>query len=290
MTAIALELFAAGHCVHPEHIVLRNRVLRPMAFPASFALLRHPERGPVLFDTGYSARFLEATRRWPGRLYRAVTPVTFHSEGAAAAQLCARGVAPTDITTVIVSHFHADHVGGLHDFPRARFVHLGEAWDAVEGRRGLGALRRGFVPELVPDDFATRANRIEAARFTALPPELAPFRRGVDLFGDESCWLVPLPGHARGQLGAFVRTTGGGTVFLCADSCWTTRSYQEPRMPHAVTRLLFDDWGAYRATLQELHQLARARPDVTVVPAHCAEALARFDVRRDPGTGTFSRA
>lgn len=289
MTSASLELFVAGHCVHPEHVVLRNRVLRPMCFPASFALLRHPERGPILFDTGYSEAFLEATRTFPNRLYRVVTPVTMRAEDTAANQLRAHGVAPEEVALVVVSHFHADHVAGLRDFPRATFVHLGEAWRAVAGLRGLGALRRGFLPALVPDDFVARASPLEAARFTALPSELAPFRRGVDLFGDGSCWVIALPGHAAGQLGLAVRTTGGRTVFLCADAAWASRSIREDRMPHAIARTLFDDWGAYRVTLGELHALHAARPEVSLVPAHCAEALASFGVRHDAAAGTFTR-
>ena len=39
MSAVRLTLVAAGHCVHPEHVVLRNGRARPMQFPAMFALL-----------------------------------------------------------------------------------------------------------------------------------------------------------------------------------------------------------------------------------------------------------
>jgi glyoxylase-like metal-dependent hydrolase (beta-lactamase superfamily II) len=260
-----------------------------MQFPAMFALIEHPRRGPILFDTGYSAAFLDATRRLPARIYRAVTPVTLRAEDEAVHQLAARGIRAEDVELVIASHFHGDHISALTSFPRAKVLYDETAWRAVAHLGGLGALRRGFLPALIPRDFGQRSLPIEAQRFGPLPAECAPFERGVDLIGDGSLWAVPLPGHAAGQLGLFVREERGGTVLLCADACWTSRSYREERMPHAITRLLFDDWGAYRQTLADLGRLNRARPDVAIVPSHCAEALARFGVHYDPAARTFSR-
>jgi len=289
MTAARLTLMAAGHCVHPEHAVLCNWRLWPMQFPAMFALIEHPKRGPILFDTGYSHAFLNATQRFPERFHRIVTPVTLRPKDQAAHQLRALGIRPEDVELIIASHFHGDHVSGLADFPRAKILYCDAAWRAVGHLRGLRALRRGFLSELIPADFDQRAAPIELERFGALPSECAPFQRGVDLLGDGSLWAVLLPGHAAGQLGLFVRDSRGETVFLCADACWSSRSYREERMPTAGARLLFDDWHAYRGTLADLTELHRARPQVAIVPSHCAEALARFGVHYDPAARTFSR-
>ena len=66
------------------------------------------------------------------------------------------GLAPRDVRRVVVSHFHADHVAGLRDFPNADLVALRSAYEDVAGRRGLG-LAVAFVPALMPDDFDRRA-------------------------------------------------------------------------------------------------------------------------------------
>ncbi len=276
MSACRVRLFDTGYCSHPEHVVLRTRRLRPMRFPAMFALIEHPERGPVLFDTGYGAAYLEARRHWTGRIYDTVTPVTTDPSAFAVARLRSIGLEPGDVGTVIASHFHADHVAGLRDFPRADFVYLRGAWLAVRGRSGISALRRGFLPSLVPADFETRGQPIEDERWRPLPDEFAPFARGVDLFGDGSLVVVALPGHATGQLGLFVRRVGQGPLFLVADACWTSRSFREEIVPSSVTRLLFADMSAYRATLGHVASFARARPDVEIVPSHCGEAHARL--------------
>lgn len=278
MTGVHLDLFAAGHCVHPRHVVLRDGGLTPMRFPASFALVRHPRRGPLVFDTGYSERFFAATRRLPARIHRWVTPVTFRPEQDAAQQLATVGVRADEVESVLLSHFHADHIAGLAAFPRAALLHLDSAWRAVRELRGFAGLRRGFLPELVPHDFVQRARALEENALQPLPGECAPFRVGIDLYGDGCIWVVPLPGHAAGQVGLFLRLDGGRDVLLCADACWTAHSYREDRMPHAVTRLLFDDWRAYRDTLRSIHTLHLERPMLEIVPAHCEETLRRYGV------------
>lgn len=287
MSAIELSLLAAGYCVHPEHVVLRTGRLRPMRFPATFALLQHPERGPILFDTGYAEAFFSATRRSPERLYRWVTPVTADEGSFATQQLRARGIEPEHVETIVISHFHGDHVAGLRDFPRARFVHLAPAWHSVRQLGRLAALRRGHLPDLIPSDFVERSVGLSDDGLRVLSREYAPFQRGWDLFGDGTLVAVPLPGHARGQLGLFVRTNRGETVFLCADAAWTSRSIRDSLMPHQVARLLFDDWRAYRATLEDLRRLQQTQPSFRIVPAHCEEALASFGVRFVAESRTF---
>ncbi len=68
--------------------------------------------------------------------------------------------------------------------------------------------------------------------------------------------LVPLPGHAAGHLGAFIRTDGGW-VMLAADAAWSPRSYRELRGPSALAYAILEDRRAYLETLRKLHLLDR---------------------------------
>jgi glyoxylase-like metal-dependent hydrolase (beta-lactamase superfamily II) len=95
-----------------------------------------------------------------------------------------------------------------------------------------------------------------------------------DLFGDGTIQLLNLPGHARGQFGALVRTATG-PVLLAADGCWLTRSFRENRPPHRITRVFADDVDAAEQTVAALGQYARLHPDVDIIPAHCPDAWAR---------------
>lgn len=267
-----LELLEVGHCVHPEHVILQNHVLAPLRFPAIVGLLHHPTEGPILFDTGYSPRFIEATRPFPERLYAWVTPVTIDPARTAIAQLAARGIRPEDVRTIVVSHFHADHVAGLCDFPRARFVYLDRALRSFASLGRVRGTAAGFLRALLPRDLEERARvvRLESEG-RRLPAVCAPFTHGIDLFEDGSLLLVELPGHVEGQLGAFVRAGDGSYDFLVADACWTTESLRRRQLPHPITRALFSSYALYGVTLSRLADLHERTADVRIVPSHCDE-------------------
>jgi glyoxylase-like metal-dependent hydrolase (beta-lactamase superfamily II) len=269
-----LTLLQSGYCRCPEHLARGRGPWGNIRFPALFALIEHPRFGRLLFDTGYSTAFFTATRRLPYRLYRHLTPVTLREEETAVSQLAARGLRPGDIDHVLISHFHADHVSALADFPRARYHFFPEAYDHVRGRRGLKALAAAYLPALLPNDFDGRAQPLLETQ--ALPPEYAPFAEGTDLFGDESLWAVRLPGHAHGQLGLLARTAAGPEFFLVADACWHSGAFRDNHLPHPLANLLFDSPPAYRHTLGQLHALHHSRPSLVLIPSHCDEAAARY--------------
>lgn len=275
MTApLPFTLDVAGYCTHPGRVTRPDASWRPLRFPALFGVIEHPHAGVVLVDTGYAPRFAEATARMPARLYRLLTPMTLGRGETAVERLAARGIAAGDVRTIVVTHFHADHVAGLRDFPRARIVFAASAWRAVERLRGLGAVRRAYLPALLPDDFHARADALDDVRaIRPLPPALAPFDRGVDVLGDGTLWGVPLPGHATGQLGLFLDAAGAGPTLIAADAAWHSASIRRPHGLHPLARLLSPDHRAWRATLDRLHELASGQA-VRVVPLHCAEVAA----------------
>ena len=261
----ACHVLTTGYCRASESHLIRGGARRTVDVPAQVALLHHATRGWLLFDAGYASRLWDATARPPYFLYRRATPLRLPPELPLAAQLpTALGLSPADVRTVVVSHFHADHVAGLRDFPRARLVASRAAYADVAGRRGWPALRRAFLPLLMPGDFADRATLVDD--FSGGPdlPHLGPTR---DLFGDGTLLLVPLPGHARGQIGLYAETPETPTLFL-ADSAYRTRSVRENLPPHPLTDLFADDPRAARDTLTRLHAFHRARPDVRLVASH----------------------
>ena len=73
---ISYELFADGHCKQLEAFALRGGRGKMITFPSTMALLRHPQDGAILFDTGYAERFFSATASLPYAIYRWITPVT----------------------------------------------------------------------------------------------------------------------------------------------------------------------------------------------------------------------
>jgi glyoxylase-like metal-dependent hydrolase (beta-lactamase superfamily II) len=277
---VKLTFLEAGHCFHPEVIVIQGGRLAKRKFPSTVAVIEHPREGVILFDTGYSQRFHEQTRKFPERLYAMVTPVHVRPEESAAAQLAARGIAARDVTHVVLSHFHADHVAGVGDFPRARYSYLRSGWDGVRELSGLGAVAAGFLRGLLPGDFEARSRPIASEKMRE-GAALAPFSAGFDLFDDGSVVLVELPGHAKGHAGLFVRSDAG-PFFLVADACWLARAYQDLKMPSPIARLIMHDSAAYRRTLEGIRQLSREQPGVRVVPCHCSDTYAAVPAFGEP--------
>ncbi len=272
---LRLDLITAGSCTHPAWVVTGRPSLEILRFPSLVGVIRHPIRGLILFDAGYSPRFFHETRRFPESIYRHVTPVTCGEEDTVAAQLRRAGDDPDDVALVILSHFHADHVGGLLDLPRARFLYRRSALDRDFRRfpawRHLAA---GVLPGLLPTDLEGRSRFVEDQPIVRLPRGYAPFAEGYDLLGDGSVLGVDLAGHARGQLGVLLPRTQGPEVFLIADACWHRRAVSHLEFPLPVVRLVTDDMRLYRQRIRDLHQLAQARPDLLLVPSHCEESLA----------------
>ncbi|MFT4267248.1 MAG: MBL fold metallo-hydrolase [Xenophilus sp.] len=252
-----ITVFEAGHCTHRACMALRGAGLAVCAFP-SRAYLIEAGQGRWLWDTGYAEHFHDHTRSGLFSLYAAVTPVHFDPSQAVAVQLRARGLSAGDLSAIILSHFHGDHVAGLRDFPGVRFICSGPGWQATRCRAGVAALRRAYVPGLMPPDFESRMQAMESFEQVPLPASLAPFVRAWAVPGSAGqLLLVDLPGHAAGHIGAFVQTEAGW-MLLAADAAWSPRSYQELRGPSRLANLIMEDPAAYYATLAQLHRLHRS--------------------------------
>lgn len=207
------RFFNGGHCRQLLALVDR-RSWRWVKFHAVFLAIRHPREGWVLIDTGYGGRFAAATRRWPFRLYRWATPATM--AGTPSDTLRRAGIDPQEIRHVVITHFHADHIGGLADFPPARVHFHADAWHPLAALRPFRQVHSAFLPELVPTWLAERSHAIAHAEFT-LSAEL-PFLTH-DLFGDGLIKLVYLPGHAPGHLGVLF-PAATRPLFYATDAYW----------------------------------------------------------------------
>jgi glyoxylase-like metal-dependent hydrolase (beta-lactamase superfamily II) len=194
------------------------------------------------------------------------------------AQLACGGIDAADIDYVFISHFHADHIAGVADFPSARLIYGAEGMTYAQQMRGLRGVIKGILGDLVRGLQAMPSLPIEPIEPThqGVPPDLAPFDQGYDLFGDGQLWAVPLPGHARGQYGLYFQASHG-PVFLVADACWSSDAYQKGILPHPITRLAMDDWSSYCTTIQKLQVLWKRRPEILIIPSHCPKAWARYE-------------
>jgi len=214
----------------------------PMEMDYFFWVLRQGAR-TVLVDTGFDAE-IGVSR---GRSV-VVSPVD---------ALASIGVDPGEVDTVVLTHFHYDHIGNVPLFPEARLV---------VGRREMdfwtGPLGRLPVPS-APVERAEVEYLIEArkqGRVTVVPDEP---------LGVPGVSLLDLSGHTPGQLGLVIPTSAGQVV-LASDAAHSYEEYERD-MPFHV----FSDLEGMYQGFTTLRRLA-ATPGTVVVPGHDPETVRRF--------------
>lgn len=267
-TRVGVRIRAAGTLSVPARMFLPTGGFKRIVVPALFAIIEHPREGLILWDTGYSPRFIEGTCRFPFRLMRWLTPARPTDEDAVVFQLRSLGYRPDDVKWILMSHFDPDHYGGLKDFPRSRVMCSAKAWENTRDKTGWAAFRSRILPGNLPEDLS--------GRLFLLPepdgPAIGDFESSLDIFNDSSIRIVELPGHAAGQVGAFVRRTDGTDVFLAADGCWNRAALEAEEYRGGLHRMLAVDKLAQDETYRKLRRLRSEWPELSIVPSHCPRA------------------
>jgi glyoxylase-like metal-dependent hydrolase (beta-lactamase superfamily II) len=268
MEKVKLYLNYAGHCFARENHAIQGGRNKEIKFHALWGLIDHPTKGYILFDTGYTDRFFAATANFPNKIYAMATKVVLNANEDVRSQLEEAGISTQDIKHIIVSHFHADHVGGLLDFPNATLYASRAALEQALYIPRILAFTRGILKSLLPHDLEERTQIIEE---TATAKDHDILGTTYDLFGDNTLRIVPLPGHAAGQVGVLLETEKN-PYFLIADACWLKRSYTHLKMPHPIVKLFFQSWAKFKSSLRKVNRYHQQRPEVIVVPTHCEES------------------
>lgn len=256
----------SGYCPQLEALAMRGGAWRVVRFPAAWLLVEHPRHGPVVVDTGYGAAAAAMLETALGAWYGRLAPMRWTPADSTTHLLQRHGVSAEQVRHVVITHWHADHAGALPEFKES-VVHTDTA--ALAHLRALPprkAAREGFFPQFYPRALEARTTGFGA--WHTAPSWLAPFEQAAPVFDDDSLWVVPLPGHARGQVGVAGREANGNVWLWAADAAWRAAAYLRGAVPPAlVLRLACPDASAYAQSLARVAAFSK-RADTRVAVAH----------------------
>jgi N-acyl homoserine lactone hydrolase len=226
--------------------------------------IEHPE-GVIVVDTGDTARTSERGWFTPWQPYfRLAVKIAVRAEEEIGPQLTGLGIAAGDVRTVVLTHLHTDHVGGIDHFAGSEV--LASASD-VELASGFMGKARGYLPQHWPDWF-------DPSPIDLRPEPFGPFPESMPLTEAGDVRVVPTPGHTPTHVSVVV-DEGEQVLFLAGDT-----SYTEELMLDGAIDGVAPNPKAAQQTLERIQTLARERPTV-YLPTHDPGAAERLE-RRQP--------
>jgi glyoxylase-like metal-dependent hydrolase (beta-lactamase superfamily II) len=227
-----------------------------LRIPIVAFLVEHPTIGPVLIDTGlHSSVGVDGKGNLGFTGPLVFRGLDFSSDQAVPGQLRARGIDPTDVRFVLMTHMHLDHASAIIDFPGATVVLSGAEWEATDSRGGAlnGYVRRQY-------DHAIDYRLLDFA--DPQTDSFATFGRGIDLFGDGSVHAVFTPGHTAGHV-SYVLRLAGREALVAGDAIYAMRTLEESVMPWRT-----HDEHNFKRSLREIQLFAKGSPDALIIPGH----------------------
>lgn len=244
--------------------LLRSLVRAAQWYPVPAFLVEHPSAGPFLIDVGYDPSVSSDPTRTLGFVFGKVAMKHRLAERSVLDQVIARGVDPSGVSRVVMTHLHVDHISASAQWPQATFV-VDRAERAAAARRGAGPYVKSHLATI------GRWREIDYAGAEAFES----FGRTVDLFGDGVVRLVSSPGHSLGHQSVLLRLRDRYAL-VCGDAAMSTLELREPVIDGIVV-----DQDSYVRSGEEAREFMRAHPDTLAIPSHDRELWSRLEPTYD---------
>jgi glyoxylase-like metal-dependent hydrolase (beta-lactamase superfamily II) len=281
---LQLHVFSAGALDVLEAALLKGGSLtQRRQLPVLAYVLKHPQQGLVVINTGLPHRFSEGDVDVGGLLGMTVDARLEPGQDLPS-QMKAANLAPDKVRWVILSDLRLVNAGEVEAFPKARVVVSRIAHQNAD---------QGSSESARPD-----FDDVESWKFVDFEDAkpVGTLRAAIDLFGDASCLIVDARGRTEGGVGVLLRLPGHA-VFL-ADSLAPVPE----TLRYAASPASLDDADAWWDGIWRLKRFNDLEPALLVVPGHSDEALRNAprkeivvhgfestspNVRPTPTVGTF---
>lgn len=236
--------------------------------PVSCYLIEHP-KGKILIDTGWHRDISpEGIYDKNAQIKALGSPLLYMTnqgileKGAAIdEQLAQRGIKPSDIDYVLLTHLDCDHANGVKQVADAKEILVSKA-------------------EL---EFALHGSLTNKVRYQKKwwdDVQLTPFgwngtegpvSKSYDLFGDGSVVCVNIPGHSDGLIAVKITNSNGKYVLLVSDGGYSKKSWEEMILPGIASNRK-----SQKKSLDWIRELS--------ADENCIEVLANHDTEIMPHT------
>jgi N-acyl homoserine lactone hydrolase len=241
--------------LEPRHPIFPVQILRllrdpnwTVPLPINAFLIEHPE-GSILVDTGdVGGTFAGLTKRFAKK---SVQP-----DEEIGAQLKARGIAVKNLT-VVLTHLHGDHAGGLGQLEGARILLAKKEFENAFSLMG----RISSIPETLPANF-----KPELFEFTSRPVQ--NFAQSYPLA--EHVWAIPTPGHTNNHVSVLVKRDDHWIV-IAGDAAYSLSQMLRENMDGMNMNP--------RATIQSVRKIKTfcANNKTIFLPCHDPESARRLE-------------
>ncbi|MBB4009805.1 MBL fold metallo-hydrolase [Allorhizobium taibaishanense] len=243
-----------------EWLLLRHGSFKRLPLRVRVGYFHHPQLGHTLIDTGYCNA--DALRRLPQdpllAAYRLFLRPSTLSNDPLGAGLSLLDLRKQDIETIIITHFHADHIGGLRDLPGAQLLCARQAWNAYRNNSATKNAMSGVFAGLMPDDIENRLHFFEDFHTVPAPGGLGT---GWDIAADGSVLAIDLPGHLDGHVGLCFPGTDAPLLYA-TDAQWLIRAIIEDRLPGFPAGLVCHDRPAMQSSAEKVRAFFEQGGDI----------------------------
>jgi glyoxylase-like metal-dependent hydrolase (beta-lactamase superfamily II) len=216
-------------------------------------LLKHPQRGNFLVDTGVSKKLVDD----PGKegLNWLVQKV-MHTEKLQLKKSIAEILQGMDgkLSGVFLTHMHIDHISGMPDIPNDVPLYIGAGESTATSFKNMFV--RGATNQLLQDKQPLQEWHFQ-------PDPQNKFEGIIDVFEDGSVFAISVPGHTPGSTAFLIRTTHG-PVLLTGDTSHTRWGWEHTVEPGDFT----EDNERNLKSLKSLKELVVRHPQIEVRLGH----------------------
>lgn len=216
-------------------------------------LIRHPQRGNFLVDTGVSQKLVDD----PGAVgLNWLVRTAMHVEKLHLVNSTGKMQQGLDggLSGVLFTHLHLDHISGLPDIPNQVPLYAGASETSATSLKNLFV--RGATDSLLE-------GHPPLQQWNFQPDPQQRFAGVIDVFEDGSVFAISVPGHTHGSVAFLVRTVDG-PVLLTGDTCHTRWGWEHTVEPGDFS----DDARSNLASLESLKQLVARHPGISVRLGH----------------------